>query len=85
MCVKFQIDYSETVEGVDYTNLTSCISHFLKISKFEMAVILSNMIFSFPKRQVHNLSMPATFVPIFRLIAQKLWKKLIINFFKCDG
>ena len=38
--VKFQIDSSETVEGGDYTNLTFCIGHFSKISKFEMAEIL---------------------------------------------
>ena len=30
ICVKFQTDSSETVEGVDYTKLTSSIGHFLK-------------------------------------------------------
>ena len=32
MCVKFQTDSSETVEEVDYTNLTSYTGHFSKVS-----------------------------------------------------
>ena len=32
MCVKFQTDSSETVEEVDYKNLTSYTGHFSKIS-----------------------------------------------------
>ena len=50
-----------------------------KCSKFEKAVILSKMIFSFSKRQVHIFNMSATIVQSFRLTAQKLWEELIIQ------
>ena len=80
ICVKFQIDRSETV-GVDYTNLASYIGHFSKNSMFEMGVILPNMICFFPKKQVHIFSMPETFVQRFRFIAQKLWEELIVQTF----
>ena len=35
--------------------------------------------FSFPKRQVHICSMPATSVPGFRLVAKELWEELNIQ------
>ena len=61
------------MEEVNYTNLTSCIVAISrKISKYELAVILSNITFSFLKRQVHIFRMPATFVTSFKSVAQKL-------------
>ena len=68
------------MEEVDYTSLSSHSSHFSKKeSEFERAIIVSNMINSFPKRQVHIYCMSLLFVPSFKLIVQKLWKKLIIQ------
>ena len=69
------------MEEVDYTDLSSCISHNPKISKFEKAVNLSKMMFSFSKKQVHIINMSAAIVQSFRLIAQKLWEELIIQTF----
>ena len=48
-------------------------------SKFEKAVILSKIKFFFSKRQVHIYNMSALSVLSFKLIAKKLWMKLIIQ------
>ena len=78
---KFQIGSSETVEGVDYTNLTFCIGRFSKISNFEMAKILSNMTFFVPKKAGAHLQNAYNICGKFQISCSKLWKELIIQFF----
>ena len=76
---KFSVDCPKNVEGVDCTNMPSCVSHNPKLLKFEKAIILTKMVFSFLKRQVHIFSLSATIVQSFRMIAKKLWEELIIK------
>ena len=82
---QFQFDRSKTVEGVDYTNLSSCSRHFSKKKKthththththkkkpkFEKAVIF--VMNFFPKRQTYNYSVPVSFMPSNKSVAQKV-------------
>ena len=60
------------------------VAYSRNIYKFERAVNLSKILFSFQKGRVHIYSMPAISVPRFRLIAQKLDEKMMIQTFMCD-
>ena len=70
---------AKTAEGVNNTNLIQACHPLLsiprKISKFENDVILSRIIFSFSKRQMHIFNMSA-------LIMQSLRKFIIQTFLK---
>ena len=59
------------MEEVDYTNLSSCISHNPKISKFEKARGLSETMFPFSERQVHIINMLAAIVQKFQIACSK--------------
>ena len=69
------------MEEVDYKTSHPVLTITQKFSKFDKVAILSNLVFSLSKKQMHIFNMSATNVQSLSLIAKKLWEELIIQTF----